>query len=116
MKVQKTTYRHITHYIPPAENFNPIIKEFVEPRPDDYWIFWLYRYRCAECRQVGQEINEIKPRGRSKKNILDWKNRILLCRNCHTNFHDKGVSDDKIERMQNLRKDYLLSVGREAYV
>jgi len=104
----------ITHYIPP-ENFAPLVKEFVEPVADDYFIHWLFGYRCIECRRRGDEINEINPRGRSKKNILDWKNRVLLCRDCHTKFHHGGVNHDKIIAMQQLRHDYLISIGKEVY-
>lgn len=108
--------RHITHYIPPAQKFADLEKEFVEPVPYDYFIHWLFRYRCMDCRRAGQEINEIIPRSRSKKSILDWKNRVLLCRPCHESFHHKGVTSDKIKNMQELRKSYLTSIDREQYV
>lgn len=104
----------LTHYIPPA-NLAPIIHEFVEPNPSDHFIHWLFRHRCAECKMAGQEINEIIPRSRSKTSILDWRNRVLLCRDCHHKFHLHGVTKQKIEDMQKARSEYLISIGREAY-
>jgi hypothetical protein len=110
-------FNRITHYIP--ANLPKLEQEFVEPVADDYFIYWLFRYRCIVCKKSATEINEIKPRGRSKKNILDWKNRVTLCQEHHTGqngFHHHGVSDGKIEEMQKVRKEYLISVGREKYV
>lgn len=115
MKSPKTTYRHITHYIPPIK-FEPRIPEFVEPNPSDHFIWFLFRYRCMECNMTGQEINEIIPRSRSKKSIMNWKNRVLLCRACHEIFHHNGVTQEKIQIMQEHRKEYLISIGREKYI
>lgn len=107
---------NLTHYIPPA-NLPIIVQEFVQPVPDDYFIYWLFRYRCMECKAGQQlEINEIKPRGRSKKNILDWKNRVVLCRICHEKFHHNGVTTEKIQIMTRHRADYLKAIGREQYL
>jgi 5-methylcytosine-specific restriction endonuclease McrA len=110
------TFSRITHYIPPATKFLDLEKEFIEPNSSDSFIWFLYRYRCAECKQPGQEVNEIRLRSRSKRNIEDWKNRILLCRTCHEKFHHNGVTSDKINDMIQLRTDYLVSIGREQYV
>jgi 5-methylcytosine-specific restriction endonuclease McrA len=109
-------YARITHYIPPAK-FNEIEKEFVEPNPSDHFIFWLFGYRCMDCKSTAQlEINEIKPRGRSKKNILDWKNRVVLCHTCHHDkFHHNGVTAEKIQAMQEKRVEYLKMIGKEKY-
>lgn len=110
------TNHRLTHYIPPATPLPELPKEFVEPNPSDYFIHWLFKYRCAECKKPGQEVNEILPRARSKFAIMDWKNRILLCRDCHSRFHLKGVTDKKIENMRRVRVDYLTSINREEYV
>jgi 5-methylcytosine-specific restriction endonuclease McrA len=115
MKVTKTNYRHITHYIPPAK-IEPIVHEFVEPNPSDHFIHWLFRYRCMECHLPGQEINEIIPRSRSKHAIMNWRNRVVLCRDDHEKFHHDGVTKEKIETMQEHRKEYLISIGREKYL
>ena len=112
-------HRHVDrveHFIPPARTLRPVEREFVEPNPSDSFIWWLYRYRCASCKSPGQEVNEIVPRSRSKKSILDWRNRILLCRTCHEKFHHGGVSDDKINTMRKTREEYLLMIGRSEYL
>lgn len=104
----------INHYIP--QNYAPVEKEYVEPRADDYFIYWLFRYRCVECKMAAQEINEIVPRARSKKSILNWKNRVPLCRACHIAYHDKGVTEAKIFKMRVNRIEYLQAIGRADYV
>lgn len=93
--------------------------EFVEPSASDSFIYWLFRYRCIDCKGRNgpvSEINEIDPRSRSKKNILDWRNRVPLCRTCHDEYHRNGVSDAKKERMTKLRRDFLESTGRSEYI
>ena len=107
---------NLTHYIPPAY-LPELRKEFIEPVPDDYFIHWLFQHRCMQCRQSNQlEINEIEPRGRSKENILNWKNRVVLCRICHTAYHRHGVSKEKVQIMTEKRAAYLKSIGRGQYV
>lgn len=96
--------------------FQPPEREFVEPNSSDAFIHWLFRYRCAECKKSGQEVNEIIPRSRSKFAILDWRNRVLLCSECHRNYHHDGVTNDKMVRMQKIRTDFLKSFGREEYL
>jgi len=111
-------YNRITHYIPPA-HIQPIAHEFVEPNPSDHFIYWLFRYRCIMCSKPATEINEIVPRGRSKKSLLDWRNRVTLCQEHHTGqngFHHNGVTLEKIKNMQEQRKEYLKSVDRAQYI
>lgn len=108
-------YNRITHFIPP-ENFQKLQQEFIEPNPSDYFIHWLFRFRCMECKKSGQEINEIIPRSRSKKSIMDWRNRVVLCRECHSVYHLHGVTVEKMQNMKEHRKEYLVSIGREKYV
>lgn len=111
------SHSRILHYIPPAKDFAQLEKEFVEPNPSDHFIHWLFRYRCMICRTRNQtEINEIVPRGRSKKSIFDWKNRVVLCRTHHEEFHHNGVTNDKIKKMQEQRKAYLMSIDRGKYL
>lgn len=95
--------------------FQPPEREFVSPDASDAFIHWLFRYRCIMCKKAGTEINEIVPRSRSKESILDWRNRVLLCRDCHHEFHADGVSNDKIKNMQEKRVLFLKSFGREEY-
>lgn len=112
----KYHYNRVEHYIPSAQELPKLPHEFVEPSPADSFIHWLYRYRCAQCRQPGTEVNEIIPRARSKFAVTDWRNRILLCRNCHQQYHHNGVTDVKISAMQVTRAKYLESIGREEYL
>lgn len=111
----KSLSSRIVHFIPPA-NLEPIQREFVEPNESDHFIHWLFRYRCMECKQPGQDVNEIIPRARSKKSIHDWKNRVVLCRNCHSKFHMNGVTDTKINIMKSMRSEFLVSIGRGEYI
>lgn len=104
----------IVHYIPPID-WKPLEQEFVEPCSNDYFIWWLFGYRCMECRRSGEEINEIRPRSRSKSNLLDWKNRVLLCRTCHSAYHENGVSSTKAKDMSDRRREYLISIGKGVY-
>lgn len=106
------SHRTLTNYQPPE-------REFVEPNASDAFISWLFRYRCIVCKRPATEINEIIPRSRSKKSILDWKNRVTLCNDHHTGdngFHHDGVTEEKIEAMQRLRVDFLKAFGREEYL
>lgn len=109
------SFNRITHFIPP-ENFKKIETEFVEPSCEPYFIHFLFMHRCLECKQIAYDIHEIIPRSRSKKSILDYKNRVVLCRSCHEKFHHNGVTIQKIKDMQELRKNYLISISREKYV
>lgn len=112
-------YNRIVHYIPPEKPFPDLSKEFIEPSSEDYFIYWLFKYKCIVCKHPATEINEIRPRGRSKKNLLDWRNRVTICQKCHTGdngFHHRGVSKQKVTEMQQLRKEYLMLMGREDYV
>jgi uncharacterized protein with PIN domain len=90
-------------------------KEFIEPIADRSFIFWLFRNRCIMCSQPATEINEIIPRSRNKKSILNWENRVTLCQGCHNEYHKNGVNAKTIENMQQKRKDFLMANGREEY-
>lgn|SRR5574341_474760 len=103
------------HYIP-HRDFRPTEKEFIVPSSSDYFIWWLFKYKCVMCHKPATEINEIHPRSRSKKNILNWRNRVTLCQNCHQTFHHNGVTEQKILEMQKRRREFLISAGRNDYV
>jgi 5-methylcytosine-specific restriction endonuclease McrA len=118
MDIMTPRHNRITHYIPPA-HIQPIVHEFVAPNSSDHFIYWLFHYRCIMCNKPATEINEIIPRGRSKKSVLDWRNRVTLCQECHTGqngFHHHGVTSDKIKVMQEKRKEYLISIDRNQYL
>lgn len=97
-------------------DFQPYKAEFVIPTPDDYFIWWLFKHKCVSCKKPATEINEIIPRSRSKKSILDWHNRVTLCQTCHAEFHRTGVTPEKIEKMRLSRTNFLISMGREQYL
>lgn len=101
-------HRTLTKYEPPE-------REFVEPDTTTAFIHWLFRYRCIICKKPGSEINEIIPRSRSKKSIGDWRNRVLLCGDHHREFHKDGVTNAKIEKMQEVRLEFLKSFDRAEY-
>lgn len=93
----------------------PSPKEFIAPVAEDYFIWWLFRNRCVSCRKPGSEINEIVPRSRSKQSILNWENRVLMCRECHNDYHKHGVNSKTIEALQQKRYEFLMAMGREEY-
>lgn len=97
-------------------NYIPIQKEFVQPTADSSFIFWLFKYRCVMCKRPAQDVNEIIPRSRWTLAAQEWKNRVPLCRNCHNEFHRSGVTNAKIQEMQNKRKDFLIAMNRMEYV
>ena len=103
------------HYIPPV-NFPVVEKEFVQPTPEPYFIYWLFKYKCIQCKHPATEINEIVPRSRSNKSVLDWRNRVTLCRDCHNKFHQTGVTSEKIQKMKTDRREFLTAMGRMEYV
>ena len=90
-------------------------KEFVEPVPDDYFIWWLFRNKCVVCHKQAHEINEIIPRSRSKQSVLDWKNRVTMCRECHSDYHKHGVNSKTQAELRTKRYDFLKMIGRESY-
>lgn len=92
------------------------VKEFVEPDASDAFIWFLFKHRCVACRKPASEINEIKPRSRSKQSILDWENRVTMCKECHNEYHKHGVNDEAIADLQQKRIDFLNSMGRDKYV
>ena len=98
----------------------PEPKEFVEPNASDHFIWWLFRHQCVKysdrCTHAGQEINEIIPRSRSKNSILNWENRVLMCRECHNEYHRHGVNSKTQEELQEKRIEALKLFGREEYV
>ena len=87
-----------------------------EPNPSDEFIWWLFRNRCVVCGYAATEINEIVPRSRGKDKVLDWKNRVCMCHNCHNEYHKHGVNDGAILLLQQTRVEFLIGIGRDAYV
>ena len=79
------------------------------------FIKWLFRGRCVICYLPGTEINEIVPRSQSSE-ALFWKNRVLMCNECHAEYHNLGTSDVAIKDLQNKRKMFLTRIDRVEYL
>lgn len=101
-----------TKYIAPTTKW----KEFVEPTPEPSFIWWLFRNLCVSCKHPADEINEIIPRSRSKESVLDWTNRVTMCKNCHNEYHKNGVNAVTIHALQQKRINFLKDMGREEYL
>src|SRR3990170_1040356 len=67
------------------------------------------------CNAAAVVCHEIFPRSRGKK-ALAFENRIALCNSCHEREHHYGASRARIQYLQNIRKFYLLSIGKPEYV
>lgn len=80
------------------------------------FIVWLFRGRCVICNHPGGEVNEIIPRSRSKNSVKNWKNKVLMCREHHEEYHNKGVGPKAIKDLQERRLVFLVAIGRESYV
>lgn len=91
-------------------------KEFVIPNASDSFIWWLFKHLCVVCHKPASEINEIVPRSRSKNSILNWQNRVTMCRECHGKYHRHGVNFGTQEELQNKRIEALKLFGREEYI
>lgn len=102
------------HFIP--RNHEPIVKEFVQPDASPSFIYWLFKYRCVECKRPATEINEIIPRSRWINAADEWRNRVPLCRVCHEKYHHDGVTDLKIQALKLKRNEFLIAMGREDYL
>jgi hypothetical protein len=48
--------------------------------------------------------------------VLTWENRVVMCRECHREYHKKGVNPKAIAALKEIRKEFLLSMGRAEYV
>ena len=79
------------------------------------FIKWLFRGRCVICYRPGTEINEIVPRSQSG-DALFWKNRVLMCRECHSEYHHLGTSETAIRDLQNKREMFLHRIDRADYI
>lgn len=91
-------------------------KEFVVPNASDSFIWWLFKHLCVVCHKPATEINEIVPRSRSKESILNWENRVTMCRECHGEYHRHGVNFGTQEELFFKRQEALKLFGREEYI
>lgn len=81
----------------------------------DAEIFDLFQHRCVVCWQPATEINHINPRSRSKAGIDDPMNKVTLCHKHHDEYHQGGVTHEKLMKMRRRRKDYLDTIGKHQY-
>lgn len=79
-------------------------------------VMWLYHDRCVDCGEQATEVNEIIPRARTKQAILDYHNQVALCHKHHAEYHQNGVTDEKIAEMRRMREEFLIACGREDYI
>lgn len=82
--------------------------------PEGVEIWDVFRGRCFICTKPANTIHEIIPRARGKL-AMEKKNRAPVCVECHDDIHRQGVSLYMVARLQEQRKDYLISIGREDY-
>lgn len=79
------------------------------------FIVQLFRGRCLICYRLGTDVNEIVPKSRGSDS-LKWQNKVLMCRQDHDKYHQHGVSEQAIKDLQEKRIEYLIAIGREAYL
>lgn len=99
-----------------APRLTPETKEFVIPNASDNFIWFLFKHLCVSCHKPASEINEILPRSRSKESILNWENRVTMCRDCHNEYHRQGVNSKTQEELFFKRQEALKLFGREEYI
>lgn len=88
----------------------------IEPQTD-LAIFRLFGWRCVECnKRMATEINHIIPRSRGKEYKNDWKNKVPMCHWCHDQYHSGGVTEEKIQSLQQKRVDVLRAMHKDNYV
>jgi hypothetical protein len=80
------------------------------------FIHWLFRYRCVgldgPCNKQARDVSHI----RTGHDDSNWREIVLHCVECHREYHDRGVSDEAIEKLIERRRDYLEVIGRGEYV
>ena len=91
-----------------------------EPNDSIEFIVWLFNGRCVGLRQgtcwnLGTDRSHIIPKSRGKI-AKYWKNIVLHCSECHSEYHRMGASEDNVKILQGRRKKYLAVYGREDYI
>ena len=80
----------------------------------EQFLVWLFRGRCVICGEPYNVIHEINPRS-SGQESMEWRNRITLCNDCHTEIHNKGTGEEQIRELQERRIEFLEMIGRFEY-
>jgi len=86
----------------------------MKPNNSEEFIKWLFMERCVIDTAPFSVIHEIRPRS-SGKEAMEWKNRVTLCSDCHRQIHKKGVGEEEILALQQIRAEFLKMIGRESY-
>lgn len=90
-----------------------------KPNDSKEFILWLFNGRCIglnkTCWNQGTDRSHIIPKSRGKV-AKDWKNIVLHCSECHTEYHAMGASEKNIKMSQERREKYLKMFGREKYI
>ena len=80
------------------------------------FIKWLFRYRCVglddPCHKQASDISHIE----TGHDNSDWRKIVLHCRECHNEYHRRGVSDEAIGKLTERRAEYLEVIGRFEYI
>ncbi len=102
--------------IPAQPNLRSKPTDMIEPQTD-LAIFRLFGWRCVQCNvRMATELNHIVPRSRDKTKINDWRNKVPMCHWCHTEYHNGGVSQEKVELLKRRRIEVLCAMHKENYV
>ncbi len=95
----------------------PNIRPTVFEPQNDMAIYRLFGYRCVWCnKRIATELNHIVPRSRDRSLINDWKNKAPMCHWCHEEYHRGGVTQEKIQSLQQKRAEVLVSMHKSQYV
>ena len=86
------------------------------PNNSPQFIRWLFNNRCVgldePCYKIARDVAHIEGRAIND----EWTNKVLLCAECHAEWHRRGVSDKDIARLKERRIEYLEAIGREQYI
>lgn len=76
---------------------------------DDFRLLEIFRGRCP-CRRMAVTIHELEPRSRGKSSMR-FTNRTPICFECHNEFHRKGASKKNIVDWKDKIEKYLRAIG-----
>lgn len=54
-------------------------------------VWEIYRGRCIICLGQGHDVHEIVPRSLAPQTWMAPENRVVLCREHHTQVHNEGT-------------------------
>lgn len=81
-------------------------------KESDLLIMKMFRGRCVvNPSHRATEVNEIIPRSATKHSVTMKQNRVPMCRGCHAQYHDGGITEEKQEELRNLAISRLTMYG-----